>query len=149
MNSDNAAAPWVHTLGKAALLLIGYFLSAYCAITLSRNLGSVSVIWPASALALGALLLSPRRDWPVYLLAAGGANLMAGVVTHLNPVIMTSFTLLNLAEILLAAGLLHRLRTQADSLGSVRSLMKFLAVAAILAPTAIAPLRSALFHFAL
>jgi integral membrane sensor domain MASE1 len=149
MNFGNAAAPWVRTLGKAALLFAAYFLSAYGAITLSRSMGSVVVIWPASALALGALLRSPARDWPAYLLAAGGANLAAGTVAALNPAITAGFTVLNLAEILLAAGLLLRLRTQADWLASVRSLMKFLAVAAVLAPLAIAPLRSALFHFAL
>ena len=47
-----------------------------------------------------------------------------------------------------AAGLLRRLRAQADWLGSVGSLMRFLGVAAILAPTTAAVLRSALIHFA-
>ena len=149
MNFGNAAAPWVRTLGKAALLFATYFLSAYCAITLSRNMGGVVLIWPASALALGVLLRSPRCDWSAYLLAAVGANLAAGAVAGLRPAIMSGFALLNLVEILLAAALLHRLRTQTDWLASVRSLMKFLGVAAILGPTAIAPLRSALFHFAL
>src|SRR5882724_1456173 len=75
MDFDNAATPWVRTLGKAALLFIAYFLSACFAITLSRNIGSVAAIWPATAVALGVLLLSPARDWPAYLLAAGAADL--------------------------------------------------------------------------
>ena len=149
MHSNKAAPPWVRTLSKVALLFAAYLLSAYCAITVSRPMGSVVLIWPASALALGVLLRSPPREWAAYLLAAGGANLMAGAVLHLNPMISAGFTLFNVIEILLAAGLLHRLRTQTDWLASVRSLMKFLAVAAVLAPTAIAPLRSALSHFAL
>jgi signal transduction histidine kinase/integral membrane sensor domain MASE1 len=149
MHFDNAAPPWVRTLGKAALLFAAYLLSAYCAITVSRPMGSVVLIWPASALALGVLLRSPPREWPAYLLAAGSANLMAGAILQLNPVISAGFTLFNLLEILFAASLLHRLRTPTDWLASVRSLMKFLVVAAVLAPTAIAPLRSALSHFAL
>jgi signal transduction histidine kinase len=149
MNFGNAATPWVRTLGKAAVLFTAYFLGAYCAITLSRDMGRVVMIWPASALALGVLLRSPPRDWPAYLMAAVAANLTAGAVAHLNPAITAGFALLNLVEILLAAGLLHHLRTQVEWLASVRSLMKFLAVAAVLAPTAIAPLRAALFHFAL
>ena len=149
MNFGNAAAPWVRTLGKAALLFAAYFLSACFAITLSRNIGSVAAIWPASAVALGVLLLSPARDWPAYLLAAGAANLAAGIATDVPPAISIGFTALNLMEILLAAGLLRRLRATADWLGSVRSLMTFLGVAAILAPTAAAMLRSALIHVAL
>src|SRR4030095_6104026 len=134
----NAATPWVRTLGKAAVLFTAYFLGAYCAITLSRDMGRVVMIWPASALALGVLLRSPPRDWPAYLMAAVAANLPPGAVAHLNPAITAGFALLNLVEILLAAGLLHHLRTQVEWLASVRSLMKFLAVAAVLAPTAIA-----------
>jgi signal transduction histidine kinase len=149
MNFGNAAAPWVRTLGKAALLFTAYFLSAHFAITLSRNMGSVPAIWPASAVALGVLLLSPAREWPAYLLAAGAANLAAGAVADLPPAMSFGFAVLNLMEILLAAGLLRRLRVSTHWLGSVRSLMLFLAVAAILAPTAAAMLRSTLFHIAL
>ncbi|HZF32290.1 MAG TPA: PAS-domain containing protein [Candidatus Angelobacter sp.] len=149
MDFDNAATPWVRTLGKAALLFAAYFLSACFAITLSRNIGSVAAIWPATAVALGVLLLSPARDWPAYLLAAGAANLAAGIATGVPPAISIGFTAFNLMEILLAAGLLRRLRAPADWLGSVRSLMMFLGVAAILAPTAATVLRSALSHVAL
>src|SRR6185312_792765 len=119
MNFGNAASPWVRTLGKAALLFAAYFLSACFAILVSRNIGSVAVIWPASAVALGALLLSPARDWPAYLLAAG-------IATDVPPVMSIGFTALNIMEILLAASLLRRLRATGDWLGSVRSLMTFL-----------------------
>jgi integral membrane sensor domain MASE1 len=149
MNFGNAAAPWVRTLGKAALLFAAYFLSACFAILLSRNIGSVAAIWPASAVALGALLLSPGRDWPAYLLAAGAANLAAGIATDVPLVMSIGFTALNIMEILLAASLLRRLRATGDWLGSVRSLMTFLGVAAIFAPTAATLLRSALSHVAL
>ena len=149
MNFGNAASPWVRTLGKAALLFAAYFLSACFAILVSRNIGSVAVIWPASAVALGALLLSPARDWPAYLLAAGTANLAAGIATDVPPVMSIGFTALNIMEILLAASLLRRLRATGDWLGSVRSLMTFLGVAAILAPTAATLLRSGLSHVAL
>jgi signal transduction histidine kinase len=148
MYLGNAATPWVRTLGKAALLFIAYFLSACLAITLSRNIGSVAVIWPATAVAVGVLLISPARGWPAYLAAAGAANLAAGIATAVPAGLSIGFTTLNVMEILLAAGLLRRLRAQADWLGSVGSLMRFLGIAAILAPTATAMLRSALIHFA-
>jgi integral membrane sensor domain MASE1 len=148
MNFGNAAAPWVRTLGKAALLFAAYFLSAYFAITLSRNIGSVAVIWPATAIGVGVLLLSPGRDWLACLAAAGAANLAAGVVTGVPMPLSTGFTALNVMEILLAAGLLRRLRAPADWLGSVGGLIRFLGIAAILAPTVAAVLRSALIHFA-
>jgi len=148
MYLGNAATPWVRTLGKAALLFIAYFLSACLAITLSRNIGSVAVIWPATAVAVGVLLISPARGWPAYLAAAGAANLAAGIAPAVPAGLSIGFTTLNVMEILLAAGLLRRLRAQADWLGSVGSLMRFLGIAAILAPTATAMLRSALIHFA-
>jgi signal transduction histidine kinase len=149
MHFDNAAPPWVRTLGKAALLFAVYFLSAHFGITAVRAIGNVPAIWPASAVVLGALLLSPTREWPAYLLAAAAANFSAAAVSHLSPLIALGFTALNVIEVLFAAGLLRRLRVQADWLGSVRSLMTFLAVAAILAPTATAMLRSTLFYAAL
>ena len=148
MNFDNVATPWARTLGKAALLFAAYFLSACLAITLSRNIGSVAVIWPATAIAVGVLLMSPARDWPAYLAASGAANLAAGIATAVPTGLSIGFTTLNVMEILLAAGLLRRLRAQADWLGSVGSLMRFLGIVAILAPTATAMLRSALIHFA-
>ncbi len=149
MNFGNAATPRVRTLGKAAVLFAAYFLSAHFAITLGRSMGGVPAIWPATAVALGVLLLSPPREWPAYLLAAGAANFTAGAVANLPPAMSVCFTALNLIEVLLAAGLLRRLRMPTDWLGSVRSLMTVLAVAAILAPTAVAMLRSTLFHVAL
>ncbi len=149
MNFSHAASPRVRTLGKAALLFAVFFASAYFAITLSRNIASVAAIWPATAMAVGVLLMARSREWPVYLLAAGAANFAASVAADVPPVISLGFTALNLMEILLAAGLLRRLRAPADWLGSVRSLMTFLGVAAILAPTAAAMLRSALIHVAL
>src|SRR5438552_12397407 len=110
MNSGNAATPGFRTLGKAALLFAAYFLGAYLAIVLSRNIGSVAAIWPATAMAVGVLLMAEPREWPIYLLAAGGANFAAAIAADVPALVAIGFTALNLMEILLAAGLLHRLR---------------------------------------
>src|SRR5262249_20072982 len=88
------------------------------------------------------------RDWPACLAAAGAANLAAGAATGVPMALSIGFTTLNVTEILLATGLLRRLRGPADWLGSVGGMIRFLGIAAILAPTATAVLRSARIHCA-
>ncbi len=74
-------------LRPPSLLLLVAFLCAYClcqpfAFLIPDVKGLVAAVWPASGVALAALLLSPRRDWPallaLFLVAGIGANFTIG-----------------------------------------------------------------------
>ncbi|HEY0292941.1 MAG TPA: diguanylate cyclase [Hansschlegelia sp.] len=62
---------------KAALLALAYLAIAYATVVFGRAHGVAAVIWPANALALGALILLKRVDgWPEIVLI-GAANALA------------------------------------------------------------------------
>ena len=59
----------------------------YCAlavtiIALTSALRSVATIWPANAVIIACMLLSPRRKWPGYVLASFMANLYSNFIHH-------------------------------------------------------------------
>ncbi len=133
---------------RAALVFGAYFASAYYAITLSRDIGNFAAAWPATAMVLGAFLLSHVREWPAYGLAAGAAHVTAAVLAGVSPPIALGFMACRLIEIVLAAGLLRHLQRSPDWLGAVRPLITFFGVAGILAPAVAATLAATLVRLA-
>lgn len=93
---------------------------------------NVAGIWPAAGVGVGLLLVSSPRRWPAVIggLAAGvaGANLSAGVDAGTT----LGFTAAHSIEPLLAAALLRRANFR--SLGTLREVGLFLAVAAVAGP---------------
>src|SRR5687768_14541638 len=71
------AADWRRHLLGAALVAIGYWALARYALALPVKQSGISYIWPADGLALGALLVTKRRYWPIYLAAIFGGNFLA------------------------------------------------------------------------
>ena len=51
------------------LVCLGYYAGAWIAKTLRFPDSNLSLIWPPTAILLGALLLAPPRKWWIYLLA--------------------------------------------------------------------------------
>jgi signal transduction histidine kinase/integral membrane sensor domain MASE1 len=91
-------------------------------------------VWPASGVALAVLLMVRAREWPVYALAAGVGHFAAVLLYGSAPTVALGFVASRLLEILLVAASLRRLQRSADWLGSVRSLITFVAVAGVLGP---------------
>ena len=72
--------PWAngeHVWGAAAAVALAYYLSALVGQALAFPSAPVSVLWLPNALLIGVLLMAPRRQWWVYLLAILPVHLLA------------------------------------------------------------------------
>lgn len=86
---------------------LGYYLGAVLGVAASSMSEGISIFWLPNGILLAALLLAPRRDWPLYLLAAVAAEIAADLPTF-NLAQAIGFAAVNLFECLLAAWLLQR-----------------------------------------
>ena len=69
---------WRGLLPRVAAVSLAYGLAAVFASTLQQYEQAVGIYWPAAGIAVGVLLVSPRRDWPAIL----GCILTLQVVYH-------------------------------------------------------------------
>jgi integral membrane sensor domain MASE1 len=93
-----------------------------------------SALWPGNAVLVWVLLLVNRRIWPLLIAAAFAAFVLYDLQTGVS---LRSTGLLILAdglEVLIAALCLNHFFRGVPRLNSVRSLVKYLFFAAILAP---------------
>jgi PAS domain S-box-containing protein len=95
----------------AAGLGVLYFAVAYASIYFLGSAGTLGfsgpVIWPASGLYLGALLVAQRRGWPALACAALAGSFGAHVVAGSSPAMAFGFAVPNAAEGLFAAFVLR------------------------------------------
>src|SRR5258706_1501539 len=87
---------------------MAYFVAAWLGLTLLTNPENVAVLWPASGIAAGVLImLGPQSRLPV---AVGVivASLAAHVLANKNAWAAPAFALCNAGEVVLAAGLIRR-----------------------------------------
>jgi len=101
----------VRHLAQAALLAAAYLAVALIGLTFAIPPGNATAVWPASGLALAALLLLGTPVWPGVWLGALLANSTTTVSLATAATIATGNTL----EALLAAWLYRRLRRRADA----------------------------------
>ncbi|MGN6373967.1 MAG: diguanylate cyclase [Sphingomonas sp.] len=115
---------------------MAYFLLALSAVSFTRLSGGIALMWPANAVLISALMTRPPRRWaPVVVAVVVAGSLVSLLVSHsgLRGVLLT---LANAGEALVAAGLLHRFHRHLPLFESLRSLVVFVAAAAIAAPLA-------------
>jgi len=107
-----------------------------------------NVIWLANGILLAYLLLAPRWRWRWYM-AAGFAGQAAGgiLLRQLSWQINVALAAMNLFEILIAAGLLHRGRSRIPRFTDPRYLARFVAFAVVLAPSIAAGLFCVIAHY--
>lgn len=86
---------------------LGYYLGAVLGVAASSMSEGISVFWLPNGILLAVLLLVPRRDWPLHLLAAVLAEIAADLPTF-TVLQALGFAAVNLFECLLAAWLLQR-----------------------------------------
>jgi diguanylate cyclase (GGDEF)-like protein len=123
-------------LGMLALAL-AYAALAQVSLVFVAQPQNVAIIWPPAGIALGALLVTAPRRWPIVLVAVAAAVTVANLNAGSTPFVALGMALAHTVEPLLAAALLWRLG--GASLGSVHGIGRFFAAAA-LGPPAVAGL---------
>ena len=116
---DRASAPLI-----AVLLALTVFVTGKVGIDLSRLSDNIAAIWFANAILLAVLLVRSPREWWCHVGAAGTGYLALNLLSGTGVPLAVGFTLCNLSEVVIAAGLLWRLRAT-DILGSLRSILLF------------------------
>jgi PAS domain S-box-containing protein len=91
------------TLVYALLVGVSYFLAAKIGFALTFQPNPVSALWPPNAVLLAALLLAPRRLWPVLLLAAFPAHLAVELESGVPILMILCWFVSNSSEALLGA----------------------------------------------
>lgn len=128
------AAAGMALLAELSMMAAGVFALATCSDLLTGNTGQVPGLWLANGFAVAMLLSAPRERWP-WLLLAATAGLVAATL-HLERASWLSHwtSLLNLAEIFIAARTLPAAIRSAQDLTRRGHFLRFLAGAVLLAP---------------
>src|ERR1700682_1380326 len=77
-SSDGMGLPWLRYLGKAALVLGAYFVTARLGLGLDAVAGFATLVWPPTGISLAALFLFGDALWPAVALGAFAVNIAAG-----------------------------------------------------------------------
>ncbi len=111
--SPSPTGPSPHWPTKSYLLAatfgLIYFLAVYAGLLFVTHPEGLSLIWPASGVALAILLLRPRREWPVILGLIFIVNLISNIVASgTAPLMGAGFALVNTLEPALGGWLMAR-----------------------------------------
>ena len=117
---------------RALVVSIAYFLGAKIGLALTPHPQPVSTLWPPNAVLLGALLLAPRRSWPLIIAAVFPAHLLTELNTGVPLGMTLSWFVSNCTQALIGAALVRRHVDGQVRLDSVRRVALFVIGAAIL-----------------
>jgi signal transduction histidine kinase/integral membrane sensor domain MASE1/AmiR/NasT family two-component response regulator len=120
-----ASRPWRYLAGLVAVAA-GYFAAAKLGLSLAFLAEQVTVVWPASGIALAVLLLFGYRYWPGIALGAFVVNWM----THEPVGVALGIATGNTLEAVLGAWLLRKGVGFANSLDRLRDVLALLVLAA-------------------
>ncbi len=125
-----------HLLG-ALLMGIAYWALASYSGTLAALAGGYSYIWPADGLALGVLLCTRVRFWPLYLLCAFVGNLVTSNAPPLQNLLYALFNVLEPAVVawmvISLLGVQPRINNVKSVLVVIMSIVGVMALATLLA----------------
>jgi len=101
---------WRHAYVRIITFVLVYLLAIYIGLDYVTDPEGYSVIWPASGVALAALLLSPRRQWRLILAAIFVINLFSNLLFGVSLPVSAGFAFVNTLEPALAGWLIVWLR---------------------------------------
>jgi len=113
---------------------LAYFLLAGATIRITDAGAGIATIWPANAILLAILWTLPRRQWTPYFLACFAGNTAANLLARDSLLASLPFGIANMAEVAVAALLLGRTQNSGEAFGSLRRVLRFGAIAGIVAP---------------
>ena len=119
---------------RASLFAAAFFLCAWAGEYISPSTGTYVCFWLPAGLDLGTLLLSERRDWPWFILAAALANVLFDFFHGTSPILIVIFVVANAFQCVLAAWLFQRFITERPALTTLKEFAGLIAFGAILCP---------------
>ena len=114
-------------LNESVLVLVAYFLVGMVGLAVPFTSGNVSPVWPASGIALGAILLVGYRIWPAIALGA----FLVNSLTPIPLVAALGIAVGNTIGPLIGAWLLRRFTSFQPSLTHLRDVLGFIVFAAL------------------
>jgi PAS domain S-box-containing protein len=108
MTFPGSASPKVRFVAVAAAFAALYFVTAELTSSLADDVG-IAVLWPASGVYLGVMLVASRQSWPALALGAGLGSLAAYAHAGSSLELSVAFAVPSSAEGLLGALLVERI----------------------------------------
>ena len=127
-----SASPKLRSAAPAGAFAILYFLTATLTDSLIGDAG-IAVLWPASGVYLGVMLLAPHRMWPMLACAAGLGSLAAYLYGGSSFEVSLAFAVPSSAEGLLGALLVERIARKRFTLGGMHELLALVLGGAVVA----------------
>ena len=119
MSLPGSAHPKVRFVAAAAAFAALYFVTAELTSSLAGDVG-IAVLWPASGVYLGVMLVAPRQSWAALALGAGLGSLAAYSHAGSSLELSVAFAVPSSAEGLLGAVLVERIVRGRFRLGGLR-----------------------------
>jgi len=118
------------------MLIVGlaYYLCARLGLLLAFKPDYISAVWFPNAILLTALLLTPARSWPYWILAAVPAEVAADMASGISPILALKFVGVDAIEVLTAAVVIRWLAVFTPGYDRLRSLYIYFAAAVFLGP---------------
>ena len=123
----------VRLLATAVVLGLLYALGALLVFWFLATPTLGSAFFPPAGLTLAALALTPRRTWPLWLVAAGTAEFFVDITHHLTVALGIGFALANTIEPFVGASALRN-ATRRFGLRPRGALVAYLGCAVVLGP---------------
>src|SRR5215208_6649199 len=130
MSLPGSAHPKVRFVAAAAAFAALYFMTAELTSSLAGDVG-IAVLWPASGVYLGVMLVAPRQSWAALALGAGLGSLAAYSHAGSSPELSVAFAVPSSAEGLLGAVLVERIVRGRFRLGGLRDVSALVIGAAV------------------
>ncbi|MFL5279074.1 MAG: MASE1 domain-containing protein [Myxococcales bacterium] len=125
--------PAYRTAATALLVAVGYYAGANLAFLLRLRPAVPSVLWPPNSILMATLLLTPRRRWWIYLLAAFPAHLAAELPAW-SPALVLALFVTNCSEAVVGALFVRRFSDAPARVDTLRRVGIFILGAALFAP---------------
>jgi len=103
---------WSNTYARTITFALVYLLAIYIGLAFITEPEELTVIWPASGVALAVLLLSPRREWPLIFLGIFVIDLFSYLISDRSFVFSIGSSLVNTIEAALSGWLILWLRKE-------------------------------------
>ncbi len=116
---------------RLAAFSVLYFIAAALGSVMIPASANIPIIWPASGMALGVLLIAQKTDWLKYLMVIFVTNLTANLVTGNSPLASFWFSLMNCLQCLTGAWLLNRYLGSAIHLTRLKEVIGFCGITVI------------------